>query len=257
MPAFLASRPVLPTLVLLAALLIAIPLPAQNSFRQGFDDRFDAWGMGILAPAAGDLPGEATVFPDTFLTVYEAPGGAIIGRLVMGTAESEYLPDLRPILLVTADGGGAVPREWTREVTYEGRALLFFERGDGFVRVSPAGVRPVWVSEAELAACGWTTRPWIDHLTAMPTEFFPLPTTGLNLRETPSGDGEWRTVLDDPRFLIRPTGARDGQWLEVTVKEYPAHPCEGGSDLYVEWTGWVKAVDDRGIPNLWYFTRGC
>lgn len=79
----------------------------------------------------------------------------------------------------------------------------------------------------------------------------------MNLRAKPEASSELLAQLSDDRFFITPSGKSHGLWVEVKVVQYEDAYCSGNDTIVGNWTGWVKLLDDKGHPNLWYYTRGC
>ena len=58
-------------------------------------------------------------------------------------------------------------------------------------------------------------------------------------------------------FLIKLTGKTNGNWAEVKVSEMDIPPCDGDAHEVNTYSGWIKAIDDKGFPNIWYNVVGC
>jgi hypothetical protein len=54
---------------------------------------------------------------------------------------------------------------------------------------------------------------------------------------------------------------KQDNWVNINVKKYKEHPCvsELNENELIEekFEGWVKIVTDNGLPNVWYYSRGC
>ena len=76
------------------------------------------------------------------------------------------------------------------------------------------------------------------------------------MRSGPSTEYEKVQTLKGDTYIITCTGKTENLWAEVSVDYYEDHPCNGGSKVQ-NWKGWIKFLDDKGFPNIWYYTRGC
>ena len=62
--------------------------------------------------------------------------------------------------------------------------------------------------------------------------------------------------MKDICFFIEVTGESIGLWIMVNVTEYDNGFCHEGKVIR-KYTGWIKALDDSGMPEIWYWPRGC
>jgi hypothetical protein len=62
-------------------------------------------------------------------------------------------------------------------------------------------------------------------------------------------------VGNDDAYAIHPIAAR-GPWLEVRLVE-PSDNCDPDTKPRRTRTAWIRYLDDRGRPNVWYHPRGC
>ncbi len=216
----------------------------------------ELWGIGMITnePDPSALPG-LIIFPDSQVPLYEQPGGqqtAVVykatdqWRLLIQKEESQATTEANPDDL--------------REVGYESGALIVFEEKDGYVKVLPRSTgQSAWMKTEELAQHGFSFLSWIDFLKGKSDgRLFPRESMAINLREGSGASHSRITTLRGELIDITPTGQKKGLWLEVDVVRYDVHFCaDGEGHIADRWKGWLKAVDDQGYPNLWYYTRGC
>ena len=95
---------------------------------------------------------------------------------------------------------------------------------------------------------------WAQQLADRPI-YFPRPEAAAFFARP---DSSQRVVT--PRggrdaYAIHPVGVR-GPWLRVNVV-MPSDNCEADSAPRRTRTLWIRYLDDRGRPNVWYYSRGC
>lgn len=243
--------------VSLFLLIVLLPLSGQNTYRNGFDNNFASWGLGILVPLNDEIHSGKTNFTDSALKLYESPGKEEIGFIRKEAMEKTSGIINERIYIEYPDSTAEIPHTYLREVTYEGTCLKYYETENGYIRISPDKSHPLWIDESELEQAGYKKRSWYAHLKMLNTNFFPLPMGGINLRAEPSSGSQRQITIKEDRFLIKLTGNQEQKWFEVEIEEYEQHPCSGEKKLIQVWKGWIKAINDDEIPNLWYYTRGC
>jgi hypothetical protein len=103
------------------------------------------------------------------------------------------------------------------------------QRGVGLVRwTEQLADRPIFFRHAERAA-----------FFATPDSTRPIP--------VPPGD--------DDAYAIHPLDTR-GPWLRARLVE-PSDNCEPDPKPRRPRVVWIRYLDDRGRPNVWYYSRGC
>ena len=62
-----------------------------------------------------------------------------------------------------------------------------------------------------------------------------------------------------PFHEITFTGKHKGNWAEIKVNEYKGEfGCFGDTKPNKKTLlGWIKLIGDDGLPNLWFYSRGC
>ncbi|MEZ4829638.1 MAG: hypothetical protein R3C61_25630 [Bacteroidia bacterium] len=198
-------------------------------------------------------PSFAVDFP-----IYASPGGPVIGTL-QSPGGKEYQwgrPFFTPAGTTTHT---EVDLRDGREIAYDAAGLIFHEEKDGYLRVLHHTLqKPAWIKIANLRACHLQPVFWMDFVLEMgPSLFHPNDNFAMNLRNSPSASGEKLTAIKGDLYMVKFTGKREGMWAETEVTLYDFHPCEGDAKELQTWKGWVKLMDDKGFPNIWFYTGGC
>ena len=112
------------------------------------------------------------------------------------------------------------------------------------------------------ALVGWidTSQPgvglvrWAEQLADRPI-FFPKPDRATLFATPDSATPITLPPGGDDAYALHPVERR-GPWLRVRVVE-PSDNCETDSIPRRTRTGWIRYLDPRGRPNVWYYSRGC
>lgn len=236
---------------------LLLTLICSNSFGQKLQN-------GLILPENSGDNGLCCVYvPTEGFNIYGKPNGSKIGLLTRNVEsntgnESSYHVYLdqnngEPIQLSLDD---------FKEIGYEEWTVSYFERANGFLRILNDQVS-YWISEKDVTDKHFKIQEWPEFLfdNAGLLLGFYANEPGLNLRTSASTNGNILKTLKGDLFEITPTAERDGLWMKVKVKKYKEHICESSLSedeiLVYELTGWIKVVDDSGLPNLWYYSRGC
>lgn len=211
------------------------------------------WDVGVgflrIPPNPDGPPGSA---PADTIVVRSAPRPA--AAPVALAWHREYR-----LLIETVEAG---LEDGALEVGYEERALPVMEvGGDGrWLRVSYAfddggDTRTGWVDSAEP---GPEYVPWPGWLEQQGVLFFVDPDSIAFFREP---DGESIDLALVPSvgsqrfdYALYPLRT-DGEWMEVRIAS-PSDYCDGGAPS-LDSQAWIRYLDPRGRPRVWYFTRGC
>lgn len=201
--------------------------------------------------------------PDGF-TVFDAPSGSAIGKLTR-VGDSSH-DDQAPYKLFFQQTSTRTQQQISytnlEQIGYEVWAIPYVERKKGFVRILGKS-SDIWISEAEIKRKSFRLSDWQSFLLSGAGDVlgYYANAPGLNLRKTPSSNAVLLKTLKGDLFEISPTGQMQGAWAKVKVKKYKEHPCV--SDLEqdelteYELEGWIKIVTDEGLPNVWFYARGC
>ncbi len=194
----------------------------------------ESWGIGTLS----------AYYKSHSLNVYDAPNGTIKGSLsVDDRGELSYWED-GPRL--------AIDHNAILQVNLDEFRLKVFQEENGFIKIFSSGnSNQAWLSLIELGKTVYYYIPWIDFM-SNPSHHFFANNYGMNVRSEPRASAERITAVKGMKFTIIPTGATDGLWAEVIIKEYDAEYCEENRKLIRESRGYMKILDDKGYPNVWF-----
>ncbi len=178
------------------------------------------------------------------LNVYDAPNGTIKGSLsVDERGELSYAED-GPRLVIDQNA--------LLKVNIDEFRLKVFKEENGFIKIfSSSNSNQAWLSLIELAKTVYYYIPWIDFM-SNPGHHFFANKHGMNVRSEPRASAERIAAVKGMKCTIIPTGATDGLWAEVIIKEYDAEYCEEDQKLIGERRGYMKILDDKGYPNVWF-----
>jgi hypothetical protein len=77
--------------------------------------------------------------------------------------------------------------------------------------------------------------------------FFATPDSGMSVDRPRGGDDE---------YAMHPEEVR-GSWMRVRLV-VPSDNCVDPDSVPRQTRrAWIRYLDDRGRPNVWYYTRGC
>ena len=94
---------------------------------------------------------------------------------------------------------------------------------------------------------------WAAQLADRPI-YFPRPERAAFFA-SPDSSKPLPVPAGSDAYAIHPLSAR-GPWLEARVVE-PSDNCEPDAKPARTRTVWIRYLDDRGRPNVWYYPRGC
>ena len=157
------------------------------------------------------------------------------------------------------------------------RTLPYYDEKEDFIQIGINSGKPAaWIKVADLNRQNSKAIKWIDCFKNVLTGIGLVPNlnwndyTCLNLRTGASTSDEVLTCVKghsgDGYWELTPTGKSSGLWLEVTAKRKKYELCTEIWQTYgmderepVEQQvletkkGWIKAIDDRGTFNVWFF----
>jgi len=202
--------------------------------------------------------------PKQGFEIYDHPDGELVGRLTKNVEQNAGdQSDYRVYFVDFKNKTETQIRlEYFQEIGYEIWALTYFERRNGFVKLR-YDEKALWLKESDIQNEGFELVEWQSFLSQNLYRLlgFYANDPGLNLRERPNEDSKLiKTLRGDTNHII-PTNESSGHWTKVKVIISKEHPC--GSELkeeeniIQELAGWIKIVDDNGLPNIWYYSRGC
>jgi hypothetical protein len=200
--------------------------------------------------------------PTGGFTIYDQPNGKIIGVLTKNVAQNTGDQSYYRIYFVDNRNKTETQIELENfwQIGYEIWALTYSERQNGFVKLRIEN-QNLWIKESDLKNVGFTLVEWQTFLSDNAVLGFYAYEPGLNLREQPNTSSRIIKTLRGDLHEISPTNEHIGLWTKVKVIIMKEHPCE--TELTEEENieeileGWIKIIDDNGLPNVWNYSRGC
>lgn len=202
--------------------------------------------------------------PQEGFTVFNSPGGENIGYLTKLNERND--DDQAPYKIYFIDKTTKTLKQIDlsilKEIDYEIWAITYFERKNGYVRILDNNVG-YWLNENDIEEKNFKIENWKTFLIANKDNLlgYYANDPGLNLQLLPSKDSDVIVILKGDLYEIIPTEQSQTNWVKVKVKKYKEHPCESGlnEDELIEenYKGWIELVEDNGMPNVWYYSRGC
>jgi len=207
-------------------------------------------GVGVAylrrAEDKGAPSGTDTLLLRSEPNVAARPVGAMLFTVdtVGGTHYAIAAEDsLRPNLVEYGYEESGVPFDSADATGRWVRAMLGF--------ASDSSTRLGWVDTSQR---GVGLVRWTEQLIDRPI-FFPQPEFAAFFASPDSSQPVTVPPGGDDAYAIHPLEAR-GPWLRVRIVE-PSDNCEPDSSARRTRTVWIRYLDDRGRPNVWYYPRGC
>lgn len=239
-------------------LTVLLVLSSALSFGQDIQN-------GLILPDCKESDTICCIYvPKDGFTVYTRPNGEEIGLVTRNVHQNVgdqfyyriYFVDER------TKSVNQIGLEFLKEIGYEVWAFNYSERKDGFVKFQYE-TQDLWIRESEIEAEGFSLVDWQSFLMDNVGSFlgYYANDPGLNLREEPNTHSRIIRALKGDTVQISPTTEHNGLWTKVKVVISKEHPC--GTSLTEEENiiekleGWIKIVDENGLPNVWYYSRGC
>lgn len=145
------------------------------------------------------------------------------------------------------------------QVGYDISAIPFFERKNGFVRILNKKGN-YWLKESEVKSQSFEFVEWQRFLAENANEVlgFYANELGLNLREKPITDSKIIMTLksNKPQIVLN-TKTLDESQSRYHQRTRLRNEFERARNLVEIKEGWVKILDDRGLPNVHFYTRRC
>ncbi len=200
-------------------------------------------GIGIVSPLG-------SAARDSLPLYLTSADSAVWGWFVRDLSGRDSLPfalvapvSLRPNIVEFTYEESALPVDSIARDKTTARVLLGW---DG------AGVmRRVWVRLDSTVIL----RRWAEVLAQYPLFF--RPGLGPQFFAAPQG-AAFPVILtggDDPDYAMHPKRVA-GSWMEVEVVT-PSDYCAEDTARRRRETVWIRFLDPRGRPRVWYYTRGC
>jgi hypothetical protein len=211
-------------------------------------------GIGIIAPEKG-INAMHINFPLAEIKLYASPEQKPCGIITLkNSLNLIYKVFSKPLPM-------RVNNKDLAEIEYAGYCLKYFERRGDFVKIlMNSNGKGYWLSLSELNYLHYVPLTWMDIFLKGKKFFYSQVDVGINLRTDPDPSSKKITLIKGNHYAISLSGETDGLWTAVTVGRYSTAPCKDVKSTPApieEWTGWLKAIDDAGYPNIWFFPRGC
>ncbi|MEO9075800.1 MAG: hypothetical protein ABI263_00745 [Gelidibacter sp.] len=202
--------------------------------------------------------------PKVGFAIYDQPNGKVIGQITSNVEKNVgdqasyriYFVDYR------TQTEEEIGLQHLKEIGYEIWAFTYVEIRNGFVKFQN-GSQDLWLKESAIEKAGFELVAWQTFIAERAENLlgFYAHAPGLNLREQPHAASRKIKTLKGETHQISPTNQHSGLWTKVKVTISKEHPCvtdlSEEENFIEELEGWIKIMDDNGIPNVWYYSRGC
>jgi len=220
---------------------------------------------GLIIPKENDQSDSYGIyFPKEGFALFDKPNGEKIGILTSSAESYSGGQTTSEVFFLNNSSKKEKSIDmWSLfQIDYEIWAINYIERKNGFVRIIDTSLN-FWVSENEIVEKKFVITEWqkflIDNSGNVLGYYANDP--GLFLRDKPSVEGKILKKLKGDLYEITPYNESVGLWTKVKIKKYKEHPCSSNlnetENVEFEIVGWIKIVDDSGVPNLWFYARGC
>ncbi|MEI6122490.1 MAG: hypothetical protein WCQ95_02565 [Bacteroidota bacterium] len=225
---------------------LGLSLLAQNP-------NYQKYGMGYLVPEKG-MTALNINFPNANFMLMNQPQGKKIGTI--------YKKDWLNLMYNIGNKSLRVRNEDLVEFAAKAYCLKYFEIKNNCVKVLVNSIRGgCWISIKELGYLRISYKNWSDYFIAQKQGFYPIVDVGLNLREQPDAKSKKVELLKGNCFRINLTGTMLGLWAQVEVEKFDTPPCKAKDAAQMkpqrQHNGWIKIIDEAGIPNIWFYVNGC
>jgi hypothetical protein len=211
-------------------------------------------GIGIIFPEK-NINERCLNFPLARIELFDAPGGEKAGFITKKNSLNlmyQVAAQNFPFRVQDKDLAELAPLAY---------CLKIFAREGDFVKVLVNSTKNgYWISLKEIGYLRFSAMLWIDWMKTQKGLFYPMVDMGINLRSAANPQSNKLALLKGPLFAIQLTGKTEGSWAEVTASRYASPPCKntGSNAAPIETkSGWLKVLDDAGMPNIWFYPRGC
>ena len=249
------------SLIALFALSISSGVFAQALRGDALRDSAYLSGLGIVGrEIAGEIGCEPNPSGVREVDLFESIDGSVAAALEWRVGDDRSCA----AFLVQNGKSARLYRGWDLvEISYESAALTYYAQRDGFARVFERTAPPgYWIRISDVP--GDRVLPWSELMVAIPRTY--LGYEGHTLHRRPAEASEViatlreRKIHDSRVHQLIPTGDLSGGWGKFDVIEF-------SSDFYVmsrapdavptgnRWQGWLRLVNDEGVPEFWFFTR--
>ena len=231
------------------------------------------WGTGLLLSKSNSFATQYKIlFPNKGLfTLYDKPGGSNIGTVNLNTTNENSSSDnltmqqlssstsaIYRTLLINRNNTvfkQAVHPKDIIKVNGNIYGVKIYAQKNGYLQIFPHSMRhKAWIAINDLDKQGFQFSSWRDYLLARPKKHWNVHAgSGLNLRETSNVKGKNILTIKRELFKINLTGQTKGLWMQVNVTRVSPDCLKE----FEQYQGWIKALDDKGFPNIWSANSGC
>lgn len=212
---------------------------------------------GLIFPTSVEDAYCCIYVPKNGFKVYDNPGGKLIGTITSkDNSYSAFFTDNSTKKI------SELSNEDLYQIGYDIFSISYFERKNGFVRILNKNFN-YWLKESEVKSQMFEFVEWQRFLAENANDVlgFYANEPGLNLREKPTTDSKIIMTIKTDNQQIIPTNEHKGLWTKVKVVITKEHVCETSlseKENFVEIKeGWVKIMDDGGMPNVYFYAKGC
>lgn len=98
---------------------------------------------------------------------------------------------------------------------------------------------------------------WVEFFNKFDISLFAVDT--ILLKEEPDENSKTIVKINDLRYTLSMTGKQKGIWSEVKIQKYFDQKGIFGNfpKPTNEYKGWIKILDNKGSPNVWFYAKGC
>lgn len=240
----------------------AVQVPSSNTENR----------TGLILPDFEKLPElprtTMAYVPGSGLALYDRPGGKVwaklsrfcpVGKYTDGSMRMFILPDSNP------NNCEHIKLEQLHHLSDDTYGIPFYNRVDNYVLLFKNTSQECWVDVKDIAESNFRMLGWKEYFIERRDLPAHVNEPGLNLREGPYADAKKLLTVKGDEMEIILTGFDggfcEGPWCKVKVKVYKKSPCTTSEpeskNLKKEYEGWIKLVDDNGMPNVHINTKGC
>ncbi len=216
------------------------------------------WGIGIICSIDNLYESEIIGFPDIDIDVYDSPKGKKIGTI--GKNPLIKKNTYQTLLLKTFNSKEIDIDEHSNdliEITYEGKVLKYYKEDSDCVNIlihTTSG--GVWVRISDLEKNKFKSQCWMDFMLVIKEFWYD---NDIDLKKRPDYSSKTIVRIKGDYFNIIFTGKTMGSWAEVEAWKYMKAEDVGAENGRVikKYKGWIRAIDKKGSPAIWFYTRGC
>ena len=230
------------------------------AFSQSDTSEFLNWCAGIVRDTGG-YHAEIINFPKQELHLYDKDGKSI-GVLFSAPASSNMINPYWWLRAYLNNNSTTYTnfRNDCIEVTYEGVCLKYYERNQQFIRVLHNVIPdpPVYLKISDIERLGYEIVDWKEFIGISRKGWRRFDHHGppLTLRESPSLISKPILSFHGNLYVIEIIGPWKGSWVYVEIMQYSKFDMIlNERDIQHRYRGWIKALDERGFPNIWFTTR--